>query len=263
MNRRIIPLVIVLISMMALRVSPGAFTATGIPVGAEKDFGMDLKVYNTSAEEAKYLLRVLPPEDVRQSSVAGYEPLPDPSWLYFKEGDTVTVPAGGSVGHGIMTRFPDKSDLRNRHFVAQVSVQPLSSGMFNTIIMPTYFLETESSTEAAPSGLCFVPSVVDADSTLPVIFNNANESVEVTLTFKIPDPSHKGLNYDNTRGYWWIKEGEVSLKGKDKFTLDAGESLEIPLDFDRELTGEILLFANGNTFCRILFPPDPPETPSK
>ncbi len=255
MKIKILTLFIVVLSIFALRISPGAFTATGIPTGTEKDFGIDLTVYNQTDAQAKYIINVIPGERIRDISIEGYEPMPDPSFIFFREGDTITVPPNDKKGHRIISLFPDS--LKNRHFIAQVSVEPLESGMFNTIILPTYFLETEPDESTIPKGLHFVPSVVDMSTKGPVLHNNTDQPMEVSLELRVADPSKKGLNYDNTPDYAWLKGDEVQIEGETTFTMDPGSSRAIEISHPERLTGEIMIFAN-KSFARMLFPPPPP-----
>lgn len=94
-------------------VRPGAV----IDLGAK---GLRYLVQNQGAVEQRFTLEVATPQAYSLKAFeAGYEPLPDASWLTL-EHTALTAPPRGSADSGLTLRIPDAPEQWNRHYVVYI-----------------------------------------------------------------------------------------------------------------------------------------------
>lgn len=234
--------------VFAVRMSPAAFTAQNIPVGSEFDVGVPLTIRLSDGDTtAKYFtVMSLKPSDVRKEWLAGYEEIPSSEFLKVGGEVPVIVEPGNPSVRRILVDFPEDSAFMNRHFLAQLRVQPQeSAGMFQAVLVGSYLLETAPSKDrfVRPEGspISVAPSVVVLDSSgvgIVRVYNNHNHAVEVSARLEIP-PRTDRMQIELTRGFLrGIIDDRISLDKK-ALLVQPGGFEDIVVRMDSELRNGI------------------------
>ncbi len=234
--------------VFAVRMSPAAFTAQNIPIGSEFDVGVPLTVRLSDGDTvAKYFtVMSLKPSDVRKEWLAGYEEIPSSELLKIGGELPILVEPGNPAVRRILVDFPDDSSMMNRHFLAQLRVQPQeSAGMFQAVLVGSYLLETSPSKDrfVRPGGspISMAPSIVVLDSVgegIVRVYNNHNHAVEVSAWLELP-PRTDRMQIELTRGFLrGILDDRISVD-KQKLLVQSGGFEDIAIRMDSELRDEI------------------------
>lgn len=232
MCRLVLPLLLLspcpgLLEAASLKVSPAGFIVHNIipgrPYDIYKDAGLQLTIYNDSAETRTYALSTHRPSEGGKWE-KGYLEIPDPRWSRF-EADEITINAR-SVGYArFHLRIPEDERYYNQHWVTTLRVagKPGPGGIGVAIDVRAQ-IETQSRadiTNNSPDCLIgAVPSTITLgarEDGKVVVFNNgaAGETYKLCLLA------------DAGRFKTYIADGFRPLPDPAWLTLDR-ESLTIP-----------------------------------
>lgn len=261
--------------LLALRVSPGSFTAMGLPVGKTKDMGVPFTVVNTGQESIKVVLDYVRISTVKQDWLEGYQELPDPTWLHVEAPDTIYLGPKGQASFKLIWNCPDAKDLYNQRWVAAIIAKSVG-GMFQTALVPQYFLETEinDTLETAlrgdwgpvPSGLRFPTLVTNSQKATVRLYNRTSAPITCDLNLGEPDTVGRTLKIESTGGYSWVIPAK-GLTFPAKVTVEANGMATIPISFQPAMAAlppnseTLLKITSGKTmrFVRLRFAAPPTE----
>ena len=204
---------------LAIKMSPASLIATGISIGDSADLGVPL-VIDISGEgvpRVEFALEPLSPGKVGKTP-AGYEPIPDPAVLFVEGEGPLIATESEPLVRPLKIAFPADSSLLNRHFIARLAIRPLSGGMFRTMAVGSYLIETAST----PPGVCrpgrhpisLSPSVIDylgEGSALLRIFNNDTVARTILVYPAVPGSSDS-LGVRISRGFAAADPGEFEIR---------------------------------------------------
>ena len=133
-----------------LRMSPGTFLLTEVPLGRtidfDQDYGIRLRIQNADSHQTiTYSLTALIPSHV-DTRATGFFDLPDSSWVRF-DSTFVTLGPMKSGEVKMYLTIPDNDAYRNQKYLWVVSIDPVVSsgkGMLSLSTMALYRVETES-----------------------------------------------------------------------------------------------------------------------
>ncbi len=218
-------------NLLAVRMSPAAFTAQNIPIGTEFDLSVPLTIRLSENDTIakKFTVTPLLPSEVRSEWLAGYEEIPSADFLKIGgEGDIFVSPREPAIRR-LLIEFPDDNSLLNRHFLVHLRVMPQDvSGMFQAVLVGSYLLETSPSADrfTKPGGhpISVSPSIVAFDSlgfATVRIYNNHDSALEVILRLDIPPQTDK-MQVELTRGFIRGVLGDGVSIDKSKILVQAG-----------------------------------------
>jgi hypothetical protein len=108
----------------SLGISPAIALIDNVQPGAVIDLGakgLRYAVHNQGGPEQSFVMEAVSPPYSLKAFEAGFEPLPDASWLTLQE-PNLTAPANGTAASGVTLRIPDAPEYWNRHYVVYVEV---------------------------------------------------------------------------------------------------------------------------------------------
>jgi len=270
-------LLLIGVSLLGFKVSPAIFTAQGLVPGERKPLGIKLTCYNDGDKPQCYVVSFNKPSIGKRERIAGYEPIPDPSWVSLDGGETLNVPAKSTVGQEIVVELPPDSALFNRHFYVAATVTPIGGGgMFITVLSPIYLLETYPIRDpSVPPGskIGAAPNIVEfkdisaGDKAVQnfTIYNNDTTAYELKLSIELPDTAYQGLKTDHTYGKRWLKHSEWLSLSEKRIRLKGGRrkrisvELFVPKDAELIYPRETILYIRGENvptaFIRIWVEP--------
>lgn len=237
----IISLIIFLGTAYALKVSPGVFTAMGVPVGEKTDLGIRFTIENDLDSEQSFSINMIRPSEVKKDWLRGYQDIPDPEWLFIEGGEMTIVPAHGKVEMTLFLEIPDEERYYNQHWMVYVMVNQVGEGMFQTSVAPAYMIETrsEKTLTGPPYGeFGLAPSILGFENILIghsqtaffTIYNNDTLTHLYTLNPEIPHQEDGNLVIENRDGYSWFDMGKWLQFSEIQFELPPGESKEIAVN---------------------------------
>ena len=153
-----------------LGISPGIILIQDAPPGVKLDLGargLNIQVRNDGgAAEDFDLVAIVPGADEIGAYEAGYEPLPDASWVHL-EHDLVTVPAHGTAHAGLTLDLPARPELANRRFMLYIEAGPRPTAALGTVlrVRARALIETASDARpgasAHPAEIALAPGLVE------------------------------------------------------------------------------------------------------
>lgn len=225
-----------------LKVKPGIYTFTDIPVGKMYELEIPLCIFNDMKHGIKCLLSSAGPFEggARSKCVHGYSEIPDGNWLYF-ENDEIEIKADSTARIKMFLRIPLEEKYHNQHWVVipRISDNSKKSGSIDPALFPKFFIETESkkNIKEKPSGLTGIkPSRIEFhnlpfDIALEIgkfsIYNNDSKPHEYKIA--------PAANYNGFKKPWlscsynWLPDPQWIIINKDAVKIAAGRSQEISL----------------------------------
>jgi len=202
-------LVVLAGSAFAIRMSPASFTARNIPVGERFNLSVPLVIHVDKNAEGSvvFLANPLLPSEVRENWLEGYEEIPDPAYLIVGGERPIVAKPDSAATRRLLVDFPGDSSLMNRRFLVQLRIMPEDAGgMFQTVLVGSYLLETVSTENrfTRPGGLpiAFAPSVLKLDEDgngIIRVYNNDSKAHDVSAYISVPVEENK-LSVELTRG---------------------------------------------------------------
>jgi len=251
----------------ALQVAPGSFTTQNVPPGETQDLGVSLVC---SVEGVKYVLAEVIPPEVDTPRCSGYRALPDVDWFILEAGVTLYIDSTGNARSKMLTNLPDLPELYNQHFIVRVFVTAEGGGMFQTAIIPYYFIETPplANPTVPPAGeLAVAPSVIDfnIDNATGSFNVYNNDTISHNYRIEILSPETNSRQFPNiSPGFSPIEKISRIAISPIKFKLEARKQREFNVRWldaatNNSKTEAIVLISADNgkqNFVRLKMEPD-------
>ncbi len=139
-----------------LGISPGIVLIEDAPPGVRLDLGaqgLNIQVSNAGGTDEDFeLVAIVPGPDEIASYEAGYEPLPDASWVHLDH-NVLKVPAHGTAHAGVTLDIPLKPELANRHFMLYVEAGPKSTAALGAALRVRARVMIETAVDPHPGAL--------------------------------------------------------------------------------------------------------------
>ncbi len=216
-----------------IKVSPGVFTVTNVPLGPDQLIEVELKVHNTSEDTTDYTITVTQP--ARDAVLEGYSPIPNVDFFVIEGEKEFKVPPKSVESRKMYCNVPDNAVYHNQRWEVNVTVSG-GSAMFRTAVATRYFIETKAKyTDVSPAGeIAIVPSVIivshDALESTFHLINTTEKAVEFVLTPFVPD--------DN------LEKIVIQAYGNSPFSKDLVSKLDVQpgkIELEPGATGEIVV----------------------
>lgn len=221
----------------SLKVGPGGFIIHNVVPGRTydvyKETGLQLTIYNDSAESKTYLLSThRPAQDGKWEK--GYLEIPDPTWCRFEQ-EEITVEANSNACARFYLTLPDSERYYNQHWVVTLGVSGKpGSGAIGVAINVRAQIETQSKPDTNgtyPFGaVSVVPSVISLNPGEPgkiVVINNSAVAEEYSVS-ALTDPekfkTYIAAGFSPLADPAWIVLSDRSL------VIPAGERRTLRLD---------------------------------
>lgn len=255
-------------SAASIRMSPGAFTAQGVPIGTKHDLRVPLVIQldENSEKSIEFISEPLSPSEVRESWLDGYEEIPDPDYLIIDGEHPIVAHPDSPVVRRMFIEFPNDSSLLNRHFLVQLRVGPKKTeGVFQTVLIGSYLIETKSSvnrfTHTGGEHLTIAPSVLNLDSSgkgIIRVYNNDKIGRRFEIIPKYVK-NERALTVNISGGF---QEGDIDLvkTNPSNAKISPGGFIDVEIEYKPntiEKDTEIILWfedpdlACCSRFCRI------------
>ncbi|MBA3938600.1 MAG: hypothetical protein H0X38_14190 [Planctomycetes bacterium] len=176
-----------------LGISPGIILIEDAPPGVKLDLGaqgLNIQVSNDAGTEMDFdLVAIVPGPDEIGAYEAGYEPLPDASWVHI-EHEHVTVPAHGTAHSGITLDIPARAELANRHFMLYVEAGPKPTAALGAVLRVRARVLLETATDAHPGALEHAAGIALAPGRVEMVpHGDGGWSGEVEITNHADHPA--------------------------------------------------------------------------
>lgn len=208
----------------SLKVGPAGFIIHNIVPGRTydvyKETGLQLTIYNDSAEAKTYLLSAHRPSESGKWE-KGYLEIPDPKWCWF-DNDEIKVEANSKAYAGFHLKIPDEERYYNQRWVVTLNIagKPGPGGIGVAINVRAQ-IETQSRADlkgGPPDGLIgIVPSVITLKANEKgevVVFNNSasNETYKIyALADQEKFQTYMSAGFSPLPEPDWIRPGDGSL----------------------------------------------------
>lgn len=241
-----------------LGISPGIVLIEDAPPGVKLDLGaqgLSIQVSNNGGTEEDFdLIAIVPGPDDIGSYEAGYEPLPDPSWVHLAH-EVLKIPAHGSAHAGLTLDIPARAELANRHFMLYVEAGPKPTGALGAVLRVRARVLIETAADAHPGALEHAGGIALAPGRVEMVpHGDGAWSGEVEITNHADQPATYDLltlrqaygSGDEDRRARFFGAGQTGLTDQDwavpdtaSFTLAPGATrlLHLGAKPGRALTG--------------------------
>jgi hypothetical protein len=216
-----------------LGISPGIILIEDAPVGTSLDLGargLRISMTNGSAQEQVFGLTVVAPKpDEIRTYEAGFEPIPNVSWVHLGKSE-LTVAGHGGGSAGVTLDIPDRPELYNRHFMAFVDGGPWVKDQIGTVLHVRTRILLETAVSDGNEGLehggeiAVAPSRVNMQSGTGGIWSGQvrirnNSTQEATYDLLTLQQAY-GVGLENRRARFF-GSGQTGLINQDWATSDA------------------------------------------
>lgn len=221
-----------------IRVGPGSFTINGMPVGVDKNLGIELTIKHFGKVEEEYVIEVQKPSEAAEKWLKGYSEIPDTSWFYLEKNE-ISVGPEETGRIKMFLKIPDDEKYYNQHWMVYLKIYNKRKEMFKAVISPNYMIETISKEDikVAPYGaLAVSPSIVDIEkpkqSVKFKIYNNTKYDAVYKMYPYIPAPLSVKQGISIFPGFAWIEDLSLLNIAPKTIEIKAGRCKKVKLDFN-------------------------------